>query len=86
MSYFGRVSTNCSKAKYYKENLAASVFHDTGVQVSELYDEIEKLYKPYKEYISAQDELNEKMNKALINAVIYGDGSGKPSGITNETK
>lgn len=28
------------------------------------------------------DELNEKMNKALINAVIYGDGSGKPSGIT----
>lgn len=29
------------------------------------------------------DELNEKMNKALINAVIYGDGSGKPTGITN---
>ena len=28
------------------------------------------------------DELNEKMNKALINAVIYGDGSGKPTGIT----
>ena len=29
------------------------------------------------------DELNEKMNKALINAVIYGNGSGKPTGITN---
>ena len=29
------------------------------------------------------DELNEKMNKAIINAVIYGDGSGKPTGITN---
>ena len=29
------------------------------------------------------DELNKKMNKALINAVIYGDGSGKPTGITN---
>lgn len=29
------------------------------------------------------DELNEKMNKALINAVIYGDGSGKPTGITD---
>ena len=29
------------------------------------------------------DELNEKMNKALINAVIYGDGSAKPTGITN---
>ena len=28
-------------------------------------------------------ELNEKMNKALINAVIYGDGSAKPTGITN---
>lgn len=28
------------------------------------------------------DELNEKMNKALINAVIYGNGSGKPTGIT----
>lgn len=29
------------------------------------------------------DELNEKMNKALIHAVIYGDGSAKPTGITN---
>lgn len=29
------------------------------------------------------DELNEKMNKALINAVIYGNGSAKPTGITN---
>ena len=29
------------------------------------------------------DELNEKMNKALIKAVIYGDGSAKPTGITN---
>ena len=29
------------------------------------------------------DELSEKMNKALINAVIYGDGSAKPTGITN---
>ena len=29
------------------------------------------------------DELNEKMNKALINAVIYGDGSAKPTGITD---
>lgn len=29
------------------------------------------------------DELNEKMNKALINAVIYGDGTAKPTGITN---
>ena len=29
------------------------------------------------------DELNVKMNKAIINAVIYGDGSGKPTGITN---
>ena len=29
------------------------------------------------------DELNEKMNKALINAVIYGNGSGKPTGITH---
>lgn len=29
------------------------------------------------------DELNEKINKALINAAIYGDGSAKPTGITN---
>ena len=29
------------------------------------------------------DELNEKMNKALINAVIYGNGSSKPTGITH---
>ena len=29
------------------------------------------------------DELNEKMNKALINAVIYGNGSAKPTGITH---
>lgn len=29
------------------------------------------------------DELREKMGKALINAVIYGDGNGKPTGITN---
>lgn len=29
------------------------------------------------------DELAEKMGKALINAVIYGDGSNKPTGITN---
>lgn len=29
------------------------------------------------------DELNEKMNKALIHAAIYGDGSAKPTGITN---
>lgn len=28
-------------------------------------------------------ELNQKMNKALINAVIYGTGSGQPTGITN---
>lgn len=28
-------------------------------------------------------ELNKKMNTALINAVIYGDGSSKPTGITN---
>ena len=28
-------------------------------------------------------ELNKKMNTALINAVIYGDGTGKPTGITN---
>lgn len=28
-------------------------------------------------------ELNKKMNTALINAVIYGDGSNKPTGITN---
>lgn len=30
------------------------------------------------------DELRQKMGKALINAVIYGDGSGKPSGITKD--
>lgn len=29
------------------------------------------------------DELYNKMGKALVNAVIYGDGSGKPTGITN---
>jgi len=29
------------------------------------------------------NELNKKMNTALINAVIYGDGSAKPTGITN---
>lgn len=29
------------------------------------------------------DELNNKMGKALINAVIYGDGSNKPTGVTN---
>lgn len=29
------------------------------------------------------DELKEKMGKALINAVIYGNGSGKPTGMTN---
>lgn len=29
------------------------------------------------------DELKEKMGKALINAVIYGNGSGKPTGITH---
>lgn len=29
------------------------------------------------------DELKEKMGKALINAVIYGDGNAKPTGITN---
>lgn len=29
------------------------------------------------------DELREKMGKALINAVIYGDGNAKPTGITN---
>lgn len=28
-------------------------------------------------------ELNMKMNKAVINASIYGDGEGKPTGITN---
>ena len=28
-------------------------------------------------------ELTMKMNKALVNAVIYGDGSEKPTGITN---
>lgn len=28
-------------------------------------------------------ELNKKMNTALINAIIYGDGSNKPTGITN---
>lgn len=28
-------------------------------------------------------ELNKKMNKALIKAVIYGNGSGKPTGITH---
>ena len=29
------------------------------------------------------EELKNKMGKAIINAVIYGDGSGKPTGITN---
>lgn len=29
------------------------------------------------------DELVNKMGKALINAVIYGDGNGKPTGVTN---
>lgn len=29
------------------------------------------------------DELNQKMNKALITAVIYGTGSSQPTGITN---
>lgn len=29
------------------------------------------------------DELTEKMGEALIDAVIYGDGSGKPTGITH---
>lgn len=29
------------------------------------------------------DELKDKMGKALINAIIYGNGSGKPTGITN---
>lgn len=29
------------------------------------------------------DELYNKMGKALVNAVIYGDGSAKPTGITN---
>lgn len=29
------------------------------------------------------DELAEKMGKALINAVIYGDGQNKPTGVTN---
>lgn len=29
-------------------------------------------------------ELNQKMNKALIKAVIYGTGSGQPTGITND--
>lgn len=29
------------------------------------------------------DELNNKMGKALINAVIYGDGSNKPTGVTH---
>ena len=28
------------------------------------------------------DELNNKMGKAIINAVIYGDGSSKPTGVT----
>lgn len=28
-------------------------------------------------------ELNKKINTALINAIIYGNGSGKPTGITN---
>lgn len=28
-------------------------------------------------------ELNKKMNTALINAIIYGDGADKPTGITN---
>lgn len=30
-----------------------------------------------------RDELFNKMGKALVNAVIYGDGSAKPTGITN---
>ena len=30
------------------------------------------------------DELYNKMGKALINAVIYGDGQAKPTGVTNE--
>lgn len=67
--------------KYYKENLAASVFHDTGVQVSELYDEIEKLYKPYKEYISEQDELNEKIKEAKADVEEY---QGKVTGLIND--
>lgn len=29
------------------------------------------------------DELNNKMGKAIINAVIYGDGNNKPTGVTN---
>lgn len=29
------------------------------------------------------DELSNKMGKALINAVIYGDGQNKPTGVTN---
>lgn len=29
------------------------------------------------------DELNNKMGKALVNAVIYGDGQSKPTGVTN---
>ena len=29
------------------------------------------------------EELNNKMGKAIINAVIYGDGSNKPTGVTN---
>ena len=29
------------------------------------------------------DELNNKMSKALINAIIYGDGNNKPTGVTN---
>lgn len=29
------------------------------------------------------DELNNKMGKALVNAVIYGDGSNKPTGVTH---
>lgn len=67
--------------KYYKENLAASVFNDTGVQVSELYDEIEKLYKPYKEYISEQDELNEKIKEAKADVEEY---QGKVTGLIND--
>lgn len=29
------------------------------------------------------DELNNKMGKALVNAIIYGDGQNKPTGVTN---
>ena len=32
------------------------------------------------------DELVNKMGKALINAVIYGDGNGKPTGVTKGLK